>query len=352
MSKIKIGITQGDVNGIGYEVILKAFAHEEMFELCTPIVYGNEKVAHYQAKQLEEVPSVQVIASAEEAHAHRINLIQASEEECTVEFGKVSPTAGRQAQAALTRAMADWKAGLIDVIVTAPICKAALQSDSFPYADHTEYFEAATEAKALQIFSTPYARVALATTKLPISQLAEAITPELLEERVQMLHRSLMRDYLCVAPRIAVLGLNPQCGEEGEQGTEEAEIIAPTIKRLREEQHVPCFGPYSAEQFFGEGMYAQFDAVLAMYHDQGVAPLKAMSSEAGAVFTTGLPFVHTTTDHDACFDIAGQGKATPDSMRQAIFAAIDIFRNRQAYDEAHENPLPFNPRRSERPIRV
>lgn len=352
MSKIKIGITQGDVNGIGYEVIFKAFAHEEMFELCTPIVYGNEKVAHAHAKTLEEAPSFQVISNASEAHAHRINLIKSSEEECAVEFGKVSAASGRQAQAALNRALNDWKAGLIDVIVTAPICKAAVQNESFPFVGHTEYFEKATGAKALTILCSPYVRVALATTHVPISQLADTITSEVLEEKVQMLHHSLLRDYLTASPRIAVLSLNPHCGDDNSVGTEEAEIIMPTIKRLREEQHIPCFGPYSADTFFGDGMYAQFDAVLAMYHDQGLTPLKAMGFSEGMVFTAGLPVVLTCTGHDTAFDIAGQNKATADSMRQAIFSAIDIFRNRQAYDEAHKNPLPFNPRRSERPIRV
>lgn len=352
MSKIKIGITQGDINGIGYEVIFKAFAHEDMFELCTPIVYGNEKVAHYHAKTLEEAPSFQVIGSAEDAHAHRINLIQTSEEECTVEFGKTTAASGRQAQTALRQALNDWQAGLLDVIVTAPICKAAIHSDSFPYAGHTEFFETMTESKGLMILSNPHVRVALATTHLPISQLAGAITAEMLEEKILMLHKSLQRDFLISSPRIAVLSLNPHCGDEGTIGTEEAEIILPTVKRLREEQHVPCFGPYPADGFFGNGMYTQFDAVLAMYHDQGLAPLKALGMEEGVNFTAGLPVVRTSPDHGTAFDIAGQDKATPDSMRQAIYAAIDIFRNRKAYDEAHEDPLPFNPRRSERPIRV
>lgn len=351
MSKIKIGITQGDINGIGYETIFKAFAHEDMFEMCTPIIYGNDKVAQYHAKGLEEAPSVQVVDNATEAHAHRLNLIRVSEEECTVEYGKVSAAAGRQAQAALNRALSDWKAGLIDVIVTAPICKAAIVSDSFPYAGHTEYFEAATESKGLMILSNAHLRVALATTHLPISQIAQAITPELLEEKLRMLHQSLKRDYLVSSPRIAVLGLNPHCGDEGAIGTEDAEIIAPTVASLRE-QGVPCFGPYPADGFFGGGMFTHFDAVLAMYHDQGLAPLKALGMEEGVNFTAGLPVVRTSPDHGTAFDIAGQNKATADSMRHAIYAAIDIYRNRKAYDEATANPLPINPRRSERPTRI
>lgn len=347
MSKIRVGITHGDINGIGYEVIFKAFDAEEMLEMCTPIIYGNEKVARYHAKSMEEAPNFSVINNATEATAHHINLINTSEEECTVEYGKTSAAAGRQAQAALRRAISDWKSGLIDVIVTAPICKAAIHSDSFPYPGHTEYLEAATEAEGLMILSNSALRVALATTHLPISQVSSAITPELLEHKINMLHESLKRDFLISSPRIAVLALNPHCGDDGAIGKEDAEVIAPTVNRLRE-AGVPCFGPYAADGFFGGGMYQHFDAILAMYHDQGLAPLKALDMEEGVNFTAGLPLVRTSPDHGTAFDIAGQNKANGASMRHAIYQAIDVYRNRCFYDEAHANPLPFAPRRTER----
>lgn len=353
MSKIRIAITQGDTNGIGYEVIFKALAHEEILEYCTPIIYGNDKIAQHHLKMLEEAPKYRVIEAASQAEGHHIFVINSSQEECAVEYGKSTPAAGRQAQAALRRAMTDYKAGLVDVLVTAPICKASIHSDSFPYPGHTEFLENATQTEGLMILSNPQMRVALATTHLPISQVSSAITPELLENKLQMLFTSLKRDFMLSSPRIAVLALNPHCGDAGTIGQEDAEIIAPTIEKLRA-AGVPCFGPYSADGFFGDAQYQHFDAVLAMYHDQGLAPLKALGMEEGVNFTAGLPIVRTSPDHGTAFDIAGQNKASADSMRQAIYQAIDVFRNRRAYDEAHKNPLPSTPRRTERehlPIR-
>lgn len=347
MSKIRVGITQGDPNGVGYEVILKTFSNEDMLEMCTPIIYGNDKVAIHHAKTIEDAPTFRVINNANEAEGRHLFLIRASEEEFGVEFGATTAAAGRQAQAALCRAISDWKAGLIDVIVTAPICKAAIHSDSFPYSGHTEYLEAVTESKGLMILSNPHVRVALATTHLPISQVSEAITSELLEQKLTLLHESLKRDYLISSPRIAVLALNPHCGDEGTIGKEDTDIITPTIERLRT-AGIPCIGPYPADGFFGGAMYTHFDAVLAMYHDQGLAPLKALGMEEGVNFTAGLPLVRTSPDHGTAFDIAGQNKATEDSFRQAVYQAIDIYRNRRAYDEAHANPLPQTPRRIER----
>lgn len=344
--KIRVGITQGDINGIGYEVIFKAFDCEEMLDMCVPVIYGNEKVANYHRNILEDVPAFTVIGDASEARSGRLNLIHTSVEECSVEYGKSTPASGRQAQSALVRAVNDWKAGLIDVIVTAPICKAAIQSKSFPYMGHTEFFENATESEGLMILSTPQMRVALATTHLPVSEIAPAITADLIERKLRLLHRSLQRDYLLSAPRIAVLALNPHSGDGGALGKEEVEIIAPTIEELRK-QGVPCFGPYPADSFFGEGMYRHFDAVLAMYHDQGLAPLKALGMDEGVNYTAGLPLVRTSPDHGTAFDIAGKNQASAASMRQALYAAVDIFRNRKAYDKNTANPLPFTQRRIE-----
>ena len=344
--KIRIGITQGDINGIGYEVIFKAFDCEEMLETCVPVIYGNEKIANYHRNALEEIPSFTVVSNANDARPGRLNLINTNAEECSVEYGKSTAASGRQAQAALRRAVSDWKAGLIDVIVTAPICKAAIHSDSFPFVGHTEFFENTTGEKGLMILSNPMMRVALATTHLPVSQIAQSITSELLEEKLRMLHVSLLRDFRISAPRIAVLGLNPHSGDDGTLGKEEQEIIGPTVEKLRKEG-VPCFGPYAADGFFGEGAYRHFDAVLAMYHDQGLAPLKALGMDEGVNFTAGLSLVRTSPDHGTAFDIAGKNQASAASMRQAIYSAIDIFRNRKEYDEITANPLPFTQRRIE-----
>lgn len=351
MSRIRIGITQGDTNGIGYEIIIKAFAHPEMLEICTPVVYGNEKVAHYHRQpleaDLENAPNFVVVGDAAEARDGQLNLLNTSVEECTVEYGKCSAAAGRQAQAALNAAFNDWKQGKIDAVVTAPICKAAIHSDSFPYAGHTEYFEKMTESEGLMILCNEQMRVALATTHLPVKDIAAAIDAELLKKKIRLLHTTLVRDFCISSPRIAVLALNPHCGENGNIGSEEAEIIAPCIEELRKNS-IPCFGPYAADAFFGEGFYRQFDAVLAMYHDQGLAPFKALGMESGVNYTAGLPIVRTSPAHGTAFDIAGQGKASADSMRQAIYAAIDIVRHRTTHDTASANPLPFSERRIER----
>lgn len=350
MKKLRIGITQGDINGIGYETIFKAFGCEEMFTLCTPIIYGSEKIAAHHTRTIEDTPTFHVITTIDNVADGRLNLINTSEEECAVEFGKVNPASGRLAQSALQHAMQDWKNGQIDAIVTAPINKAAIKSDSFPYTGHTEYFAAATESEPLMILANSHVRVALATTHLPISQVASAISKELIETKVKLLNDSLKRDYLISLPRIAVLALNPHSGDEGTIGNEEKDVIVPTIEELRT-KGIHCFGPYAADGFFGEGMYMHFDAVLAMYHDQGLAPLKTLGMEDGYNFTAGLPIVRTSPDHGTAFDIAGQDKASPDSMRHAIYAAIDIIRNRRAYDEAHANPLIHTPRHTERPAR-
>lgn len=344
--KIRVGITQGDINGVGYEVIFKAFDCEEMLEMCVPVIYGNEKIAQYHRGALEDAPAFTVVDNATEARPGRLNLINTNAEECSVEYGKNTAASGRQAQAALRRAISDWKAGLIDVVVTAPICKAAIHSDSFPFVGHTEYLENATGEKALMILSNERMRVALATTHLPVSQIAPAITAELLEEKLRLLHRALLRDFRVTAPRIAVLALNPHSGDEGTLGKEEQEIIGPTVEKLRKEG-VPCFGPYPADSFFGEGAYRHFDAVLAMYHDQGLAPLKALGMEEGVNFTAGLSVVRTSPDHGTAFDIAGKNQASASSMRQAIFTALDVFRNRKEYDEITADPLPFTQRRIE-----
>lgn len=344
--KIRIGITQGDINGIGYEVIFKAFSCEDMLDMCVPVIYGNEKIANYHRNSLEEAPAFTVVGHADEAQPGRLNLINTNAEECSVEYGKSTAASGRQAQAALRRAVSDWKAGLIDVIVTAPICKSAIRSDSFPFVGHTEYFENTTGENGLMILSNPALRVALATTHLPISEVARSITPELLSEKLRLLHKALLRDFRISAPRIAVLGLNPHSGDEGTLGKEEKEIIGPTIENLRKEG-VPCFGPYPADGFFGEGAYRQFDAVLAMYHDQGLAPLKALGMDEGVNFTAGLSIIRTSPDHGTAYDIAGKNQASEASMRQAIYTAIDIFRNRTEYDEITANPLPFTQRRIE-----
>ena len=339
--KIRVAITHGDTNGIGYEVILKTFADPEMFELCTPIIYGSPKVAAYHKKLLGLNTQFSIIDNAAEAKDGRLNMLATFDEEVKVEFGESSAMAGEAALKALDRAMTDFRSEYYDVLVTAPINKKNIQSDLFHFHGHTEYIEDCVGEgnKALMILTNGSLRVALVTTHLPIKDVAKAITKEAIIEKATILHKSLKRDFRISNPRIAVLALNPHAGDAGVIGDEEQTTIVPAIEELAE-QGIQAFGPYPADGFFGSGQYDKFDAVLAMYHDQGLAPFKTLAVEDGVNYTAGLPIVRTSPDHGTAYDIAGKCVADENSFRQAVYMAIDIFRNRIDYDEAYENPLP------------
>ena len=341
MSKIKVGITHGDPNGIGYEVILKTFADPAMMELCTPIIYGSPKVASYHRKSLDLQTNFATVNSANDVREEYLNLVHCCADEVKIDLGQPTEEAGKAAYDALERAVKDWRDGLIDVIVTAPINKNSIQSDAFHFPGHTEYIQdrvGKEGQKALMILMNEHIRVALVTTHLPISKVAAAITEEAVLERLRTFHHSLQADFGISNPRIAVLSLNPHAGEEGLLGSEEKDIISPAIQQANDERIV-CFGPYAADGFFGNNQYRRFDGVLAMYHDQGLAPFKTIAMEDGVNVTAGLPIVRTSPDHGTGYDIAGQGVASEASMRHAIFTAIDIFRNRQQWDKAVSNPL-------------
>lgn len=348
-NKIKVGITHGDINGIGYEIIYKTFSAPEMYDMCTPVVYGSAKVATYHRKGLNINVNYHVVSAPHEAKEDCLNLINCFDGEVKIEIGHPGVEAGKLALLALERAVQDLKDGKIDVLVTAPICKSDIQSAEFNFAGHTEFLhDRVGEGEPLMILCSEILRVALATTHLPLREVPAAITKENLSAKLRLLHESLRRDFLKTHPRIAVLSLNPHAGDNGLLGQEEQDVIAPVIAELTEEG-VPCFGPYAADGFFGSGNYVHFDAVLAMYHDQGLAPFKALAGDDGYNFTAGLPVVRTSPDHGTAFDIAGQGVASENSFRKAIYAAIDIYRNRQQHDEAYQNPLPklYRERREE-----
>ena len=339
-NKIKIGITQGDVNGIGYEVILKAFEDPTIFELCNPIVYGSPKVMTYHRKAIGLETSFTIINSASEAIPGRLNVINCCDDEVKVELGKPSRESGKAAFDALERAMAEYKEGLYDVLVTAPIHKQMIQSESFTFPGHTEYIEQCVGegAKALMILANETLRVALVTGHVPVAKISSLLTQELIQEKITLFDASLKQDFGINTPRIAVLALNPHAGDGGVIGTEEEKIITPAIKAMRE-QGILCFGPYPADGFMGSGAFSHFDGVLAMYHDQGLTPFKVLAMESGVNFTAGLPLVRTSPDHGTAFDIAGKGEASADSFRQALYMAIDIHRNRKSHAEAYRNPL-------------
>ncbi len=344
-NKIKVGITHGDTNGIGYEVILKTLEDNRLSDLCTIVVYGSAKAASFYRKAME-LPQVQLnrVDSAADARDGVFNIINVVGEDLKIEPGIASEAAGGAAFAALEAAVADLRAGDIDVLVTAPIDKHSIQSPTFTFPGHTEYLQSSLaddtmpDAKALMILCTDYLRVALATAHMPIAEVPGALSKELIVDKLKDFDRSLRRDFGVQNPRIAVLSLNPHAGERGLLGKEEQEIIIPAIAEAQTHK-ILAFGPYASDGFFGSESYRAFDGVLAMYHDQGLAPFKTIAMDAGVNFTAGLPFVRTSPDHGTGYDIAGKGQASAESMRSAIYMALDIYRNRGRHDEAYRRPL-------------
>lgn len=337
-NKFKIGITQGDTNGIGWEIILKALADPRMTELFTPVVYGSPKAAAYYRNTVAEIEafSFNPVASAAEARRGKANLV-ACGETADIAPGKPTPEAGRAAVEALCAAMRDLKAGQLDALVTAPFDKETVQADDFRYTGHTEYLAAELEGEAMMILCSDVLRVGLVTKHIPVSEIARNITKERIVRDLGTLRRALIEDFGIVEPRIAVMALNPHAGDGGLLGREEQEIIRPAIVEAFS-KGVLAFGPFAADGLFTGGGYAKYDGILAMYHDQGLAPFKSLSPD-GVNFTAGLSAVRTSPDHGTAFDIAGKDKADPQSMRNAIYAAIDIAEHRRAWAEWTRNPL-------------
>ena len=336
---LKIGITHGDINGIGYEVILKMLDDNRILELCTPIIYGSAKIVSFYRKALGmQQQQMCQIKDASESREGAVNIINVVGEDCKVEPGQSTKEAGAAAFASLEKAVQDVSSGKIAAIVTAPINKDNIQGELFTFPGHTEYLESSVGGKALMILFNRDMRVALVTTHLPLSKISENVTAERIVEKLDIFKKSLCRDFGIVYPRIAVLSLNPHAGENGLLGTEEQDVITPAIKTAQE-QGIECYGPYAADGFFGAGQFAHFDGILAMYHDQGLAPFKALAMDGGVNYTAGLPVVRTSPAHGTGYDIAGQGVASEQSMREALYAAIDVARNRELYEEMTANPL-------------
>lgn len=339
--KIRVGITQGDFNGVGPEVALKAVAGEGICELFTPVIFSDWRIIEYARKQfgLDQL-RLHRTNDASDIKDNALNVVDLHLADTTIEAGKPTKTSGAGAVAALEAATAALHAGNIDVLVTAPISKEAAQSDTFHFAGHTEYLnaKAGDEYRAQMILFDGPLRVALVTTHLPLAEIPAAITSEKIVKGVEDLSATLRQDFGIVRPKIAVLSLNPHSGDGGLLGNEEQTVIIPAIKECNENRLL-AFGPYPADGFFGSGSYRDFDGVLAMYHDQGLAPFKSLAGSAGVNFTAGLPFVRTSPDHGTAYDIAWQGIADPTSMREAIYAAIDIFRSRTRWQQASANPL-------------
>lgn len=338
---IKVGITQGDFNGIGLEVTLKALADEMITDLFIPVIFADNRLVNFAIRELGiELPKTKVIEKAADARQGVINIVDLKLQDVQVTAGTPTQSSGRGAVESLERAVHALQAGEIDVLVTAPISKEACQSDDFKFTGHTEYLnaKAGKDHRAQMILFDDLLRVALVSTHVPVSKISEVTTRESVERSIGDFAITLRRDFSIRKPKIAVLSLNPHTGDGGLLGTEERDVIVPAIEACVE-AGVQAFGPFAADGFFGSGAYRNFDGVLAMYHDQGLAPFKALSGDAGVNYTAGLPFVRTSPDHGTAFDIAWKGHADPLSMRQAIYKAIDIFRCRKMYDKAAANPL-------------
>lgn len=338
--KIKVGISHGDINGISYEVIMKTLLDSRIFEMCTPIVYGSPKVAAYHRKALNiNNLSFNHIRNAHEADNRKANIINCISEEVRVELGKSTSIAGESSYKALDRAASDLRNGEIDVLVTAPINKDNIQSEDFSFPGHTEYLTKKFEVDDyVMLMVSEELKVGVVTGHIPLSEIPSQLTQELILSKLRIIAQSLKQDFSITNPRIAVLGLNPHAGDNGLLGSEEQEVIAPAIKEAKEEGIV-ALGPYPADGFFGTSAYMKFDAILAMYHDQGLTPFKMASFERGVNYTAGLPVIRTSPAHGTAYNLAGEDKASPESFRQALYLAIDIFKSRLVWDEISKNPL-------------
>ena len=344
---IKVGISVGDINGIGMEVIMKTFKDTRALENITAIVYGSARLASYYKKALGYNQFNFVKADdASSAKPNKANLINVWEDEVKITMGESTEDGGIYALKSLEAATADLAAGKIDVLVTAPINKQNIQSDKFNFPGHTEYLtKYANAEESLMLMVDDNLRIGVATNHIPLKEVAGTITKELIVKKARLLAATLSKDFGINKPRIAILGLNPHAGDNGLLGSEEEEVIIPALEALNAEG-IMAYGPYAADGIFGSGNYDKFDAVLAMYHDQGLVPFKAISRGNGVNFTAGLPIVRTSPDHGTAFDLVGKDEASEDSFRKAMFTAVDIFNQRKAYKEMNLNPLVVKEKRS------
>lgn len=339
--KIVIGITHGDLNGIGYEVILKALSDNHVYDSFTPVIYGSSKVAGYYRKHLDiQNINLNIINSIEDINYKRVNIINCTDEDVKVEFGRSTEEAGKAAFVALERATEDLKNGHLQAIVTAPINKKNIQSESFHFPGHTEYLQEKFGGgkDAVMMLANDIMRVAVVTGHIPIKDVPKALTEDLILEKLTVLNDALKQDFAIVKPRIAVLGLNPHAGDEGVIGDEEQKIIIPAMKRA-DEQGIICVGPYPADGFFGSDTFGKFDAILAMYHDQGLIPFKTLAMKNGVNVTLGLSVIRTSPAHGTAYDIAGENKASEESFREALYMAHDMYVKRAWDKEIKQNPL-------------
>jgi 4-hydroxythreonine-4-phosphate dehydrogenase len=328
---IKVGVSHGDINGISYELILKTFDEVRIYESCIPVIYGSSKVLAYHRKITDLPPAnVNTITNARDAGINRLNIINCGNEEATVELARSTPESEQFAKLAFQKAVEDLKAGLIDVLITAP-------SNLDETVHLTEL--AGDGKKPLNMLINDSFRIALASDKIPLSNVASQLTTALLTEQIKILQSTLIHDFMITLPRVAVLSLNPGVGiKEQQYGKEETEIIIPAIKSAND-TGILCFGPYSADDFFRTDDYLKFDAILAMYYDQGLIPFRSITSEGGVCFTANLPFIRTAPDQGVCYEKAGKNESSESLFRNALYLAIDVFNTRKLDKEIYANPL-------------
>jgi len=336
--KIKVGISVGDLNGIGMEIVLKSFEDQRMLDFCTPIIFGSTKVLSYHKKALNLNTNIHGIDHIRNCVSNKLNLLNIWKEQVDIDLGKPTKTSGEYAFKSLQSATNALKNKEIDVLVTAPINKDNIQSEEFRFKGHTEYLESNLEGESLMILMTDELRIGLITGHIPIREIADTITSDLIKKKVAIMYDSLVMDFNISKPKIAILGLNPHCGDHGVIGTEDDEITTPTIKEIQE-TGILVYGPYAADSFFGSESFKNFDGVLAMYHDQGLAPFKTLAFGKGVNYTAGLSEIRTSPDHGTAYEIAGKGVANYSSFKEALFKAISIFKTRNEYVELNKNKL-------------
>lgn len=339
--KIKLGISIGDFNGIGIEIILKTFLDKRMLDFCTPIIFGSTKLITAYKKSMDIDLPFNGVKHVNQAILGKINIVNLWNEDIVVELGKATEASGKHAFKSLEAATISLKKGEIDILVTAPINKDNIQSEAFKFPGHTEYLESMLDGESLMILMTDKLRIGLITGHIPVSEISKTITPELIKQKVEILHKTLIEDFAISKPKIAILGLNPHCGDHGVIGKEDDEIIRPTIAEIQEEGKL-VYGPYAADSFFGSENYKNFDAILAMYHDQGLAPFKTLSFGEGVNFTAGLEKIRTSPDHGTAYELAGKDIANINSFKEAVYSAIQVYTTREEYKELTENILKTN----------
>ncbi len=349
MKKPVIGITIGDINGVGPEVIIKTLNNSKVLDMCTPVIFGSSKVLSYHKNIVKAGDfNYTVVNNLDNVSRHKTNVVNCSSEDVTISLGQITEEAGKFAYVVLDRAVQEINNGKIDALVTAPINKKAMQLANFPNTGHTEFLTEKTGmSESLMVMTSETMRVAVATNHIPVSEVAEKLTKEKLQRKLQIFNKSLKNDFGIEKPTIAVLGLNPHAGDGGAIGTEEEEMIRPLIIEAKKKGAM-ILGPFSADGFFGSSQFKKVDGIMAMYHDQGLIPFKALSFGNGTNFTAGLPIVRTSPDHGTAFDIAGKNKADASSFRNALFNAIDIVRCRKSEKEMRENSMEKNPKLSEK----